>query len=78
MKYRKKPLEVDAFLFTEDVEINAPKWFVNALSRCRADIDMALQDGHCRIYGCTIYSKRGRLKARVGDYIIKGTHGEWC
>ena len=45
MRYRKKPIEVDAFRLTH-------------------------------VYGATIDTREGRMKAKIGDYIIRGVNGE--
>ncbi|MBS5285140.1 MAG: hypothetical protein ACLRVB_05610 [Blautia sp.] len=76
MKYRKKPVEVEAFCFHTDVEAVAPKWFTQAIVDERIWIDRSIVDGHARIYGCTIHTLEGRMHAKLGDYIIKGVNGE--
>lgn len=40
------------------------------------DIDRSLVDGHAVVYGCTVETLEGRMKARIGDYIIRGVNGE--
>ena len=42
MKYRKKPVEIEAFRLTDDAEMIAPAWFTDARLRlwkvgCRQD-----------------------------------------
>lgn len=76
MKYRKRPVEVEAFCFSADADTIAPKWFTQAIVDERIWIDRSIVDGHARIYGCTIYTLEGRMRARPGDYIIKGVNGE--
>lgn len=54
MRYRKKPVEVEAFCLTEESERTAPEWFERAVLNETVWIDRSLQDGHAKIYGCTI------------------------
>ena len=76
MKYRKIPVLVDAFKLTDDVDYIAPNWFTQAVADERIFIDRSLDNGHIHIYGCTIENPEGRMKAKLGDYIIRGAHGE--
>lgn len=76
MKYRKKPLEVEAFQLTTDVEMIAPDWFTQAIIDEKVFIDRSINNGHVHIYGCTIETPEGRHKAKIGDYIIRGIKGE--
>lgn len=76
MIYRKKPVLVDAFEFTNDAEFIAPDWFAQAVTDEKIFIDRSMVDGHIYIYGCTINNPEGRMKAKLGDYIIRGVHGE--
>ena len=64
MKYRKKPVEVEAFCFNVDVDTIAPKWFTQAIVDEKIWIDRSIVDGHARMH------------AKLGDYIIKGVNGE--
>lgn len=76
MKYRKKPVIVEAFRLTDDVEMIAPDWFTQAVAGEKVCIDRSLNDGVMHIYGCTIDTLEGRMHARMGDYIIRGVNGE--
>lgn len=77
MKYRNKPVVVEAFRFEgADSEINAPYWFARALACEEATMDRALKDGHVHVYGCTIDTLEGKMHAKKGDYIIRGVTGE--
>ena len=76
MKYRKKPVVVEAFKFSTDSEIIAPDWFVSAVADEKIWIDRGMRDGRVEIYGCTIETPEGKMHAKVGDYIIKGVCGE--
>lgn len=77
MKFRKKPIVVEAFCFEgADSEINAPDWFAQALDSENATLDRAIKDGHAHVYGCTIDILEGKMHAKKGDYIIHGVNGE--
>lgn len=76
MKYRQKPVVVEAFLLDEDVEITSPKWFQKEVQKERIFIDRVLRDGAAKIYGCTIQTHAGKIKAKIGDYIIQEPNGE--
>lgn len=74
MKYRKKPIEIDAFKFYVDY---MPEWFLEGV----ANDDIKLFKCDARIYSieeayCEIKTLEGTMIARGGDYIIKGIHGE--
>ena len=62
MKYRKKPVEVEAFRFGYDDE---PGWFLNS------GMVKDIQNEYCII--CTL---EGDMRGNRGDYIIKGLRGE--
>ncbi len=76
MKYRKKPVVIDAFRLTDDPDRIAPAWFTAAVEAEKVWIDRSLVDGHMHVYGCTIETLEGRMHARLGDYIIQGLRGE--
>lgn len=46
MKYRQKPVEVEAFKLTTDPERIAPDWFTKAVADERIYIDRVMKDGH--------------------------------
>ena len=70
MKYRAKPLVVDAFRFDADSEVNAPAWFCDMVNDETIYIDRIIEDGAVRVYGCTISTPAGRIRAKTGDYIV--------
>ena len=76
MKYRQKPVEVEAFKLTTDPERIAPDWFTKAVADERIYIDRVMKDGHIDVYGCTIRTQHGKVHAKLGDYVIKGINGE--
>ena len=72
MKYRKKPVVIEAFRFGHD---NIPDWFRKALDDNYIEIESIPS-----FFGSTsfvkIYTLEGTMEAHVGDYIIKGIQGE--
>lgn len=74
MKYRKLPIEIEAFQFYID---NMPDWFMDRLT-----------NNVVRLYNCNysipqkgkpvceINTLEGVMRANAGDYIIKGINGE--
>lgn len=66
MKYRKKPIVIEAFRFCIDEEM--PDWVSDAVTR--NDI-RTYKDGSCEIF-----TLEGVMKADKGDYIIQGVNGE--
>lgn len=76
MQYRKKPVVVEAFQLTRDVDSIAPPWFTQAVVDEKVFIDRVMVDGHIDVYGCTIETLEGKHRAKIGDYIIRGVAGE--
>ncbi|MCM0662341.1 hypothetical protein [Coprococcus sp. B2-R-112] len=76
MKFRKKPVEVEAFKLSDDPERMSPDWFTKAVADERIYIDRVVKDGHIDVYGCTIRTQHGKVHAKLGDYVIKGINGE--
>lgn len=72
----KKPVVVEAFQLTRDVDSIAPPWFTQAVVDEKVFIDRVLVDGHIDVYGCTIETLEGKHRAKIGDYIIRGVAGE--
>lgn len=67
MKYRKKPVEVEAFQFYYDAP-RFPAWAEDAFTRRAIEVDY-LGDWY-------INTLEGRMHVSDGDYIIKGVKGE--
>jgi predicted nuclease with TOPRIM domain len=73
-KYRKKPVEVDAFQFYVD---NMPDWFIDAVT----NNTVILRKCDYKIYSieeayCEINTLEGVHRCNGGDYVIKGVKGE--
>jgi len=66
MKYRKLPIEIEAFRFQLDEYM--PDWFADKISS--NDI-IIYEDGMC-----DIKTLEGTMCSSKGDYIIKGVNGE--
>jgi hypothetical protein len=67
MKFRKKPVVIDAFKLGYDSE---PEWFINELGE---SISFISSDGEPYLI---IQTLEGKMTAHKGDYIIKGVKGE--
>lgn len=76
MRYRRKPVVVEAFQLNDDPEREAPEWFTKAVVDETIWIDRAMNDGHISVYGCTVQTLEGKMHAKLGDYIIRGVNGE--
>ena len=74
MKFRKKPVVIEAFMYALHVE---PKWFIEA--ERRGDIEPfwdGSTEGVHRPDGVEIKTLEGTMRAHVGDWIIRGVKGE--
>ncbi len=72
MKYRKKPVVIEAFQYDGDFKKNNGEYYIPQWG-----ID-AEKDGTLYFDGPTLKIKtlEGEHTAQVGDYIIQGVHGE--
>lgn len=72
MKFRKKPVVIEAFQWLHRGNFikwaSLPKWFTTAYEK--GDV-LLLTDG------VEIQTLEGRIKANIGDWIIKGVKGEF-
>ena len=73
MKYRKKPVVIEAFKFYVDP---IPDWFMDKVT----ENEIILHDANYRTDGnlayCVINTLEGEMRGNAGDYIIKGVQGE--
>jgi hypothetical protein len=73
-RYRKLPVEVDAFKWTGDEhQTEDPVWICDALRNGDAVINPATDKTPCQM---AIHTLEGVMIANFGDYIIRGTKGE--
>lgn len=75
MKYRKRPVEVEAFRLGYDP---MPDWFCDARAARRLDTfegNPAFDRPHNMVHA-RIVTFEGSMLARDGDYIIRGIKGE--
>ena len=70
MKYRKKPVVIEAFRYRAG-EYHTPQWAVEALHSGILYFDFNFEQG-----GLFIKTLEGNHHVSVGDYIIKGVKGE--
>ena len=64
MKYKRKVPTVEVFQLNRDAEINAPEWFARVVKKEMIYFDRCITDGAVFIYGCTINTEYGKLRAR--------------
>lgn len=69
MKYRKKPVVIEAMQFTNEDKDRAFRW----ASECQMDIYPSYDDAKPVL---RIPTLEGEMTASIGDYIIKGVNGE--
>ena len=74
--YKTRSSFAEAFRFAADSDVTGPEWFGQMLQNDEAFIDRALTDGGSRVYGCSLYVDGAKLKARIGDYIVRTSTGE--
>lgn len=73
MKFRKKPVVIDAYQFQNRVgEDDRPKWLLAAI-RMKV-IEFMPENNHPP--HLLIHTLEGVMKADIGDWIIKGVKGE--
>lgn len=71
MKYRKKPVVIEAFRMGIDPR---PDWFQREVAKDRIIIYLT-NDDHKKTC-CTIKTLEGKMCGDYGDYIIRGVRGE--
>lgn len=73
MKFRKKPIVIEAFQYTgPDSRIGMPQEFINAL-----EPDPVISDTDAAPMHFHIKTLEGHHQVRAGDWIIKGVKGEF-
>lgn len=79
MKYRKKPVVIEAFKYDGDFkdsqgEVYVPDWAVESLENEGRLYYGSINDGPpCELFAKTL---EGDMLVNVGDYVIKGIKGE--
>lgn len=69
MKFRKKPVVIDAFKLGVD---NIPDWFMDRVTTN----DIILRGGYQDLQSAEIQTLEGVMVARRGDMVIRGVKGE--
>lgn len=70
-KYRKKPVEIEALQFLDDVDR------ITELSNFIDDQDLRVSYKDPKNPKLLLKTLEGVMEASVGDYIIRGVHGEF-
>lgn len=74
MKYRKKPVIIEAFKLTKETEFDSlPEWAKEAYS---VDETVELFRFYLTPDGANINTLENQMSAKWGDYIIQGVRGE--
>ena len=74
MKFRKKPVVIDAYRFLPPVyEVYCPQFLLDAFDKEIAQIEYILDTG---TYEMKINTLEGVMTAVEGDWIIQGVNGE--
>ena len=78
MKYRKKPVVIEAFKYDGDLmnskgKYYVPEWAVEALKNKTLEIASYGDAPPCELYVNTL---EGQMHVQVGDYVIQGIQGE--
>ena len=73
MKYRKLPVEIEAFRIGFD---SAPDWFTDRVTDKTITLLPDSEAGHGHETMCDIHTLEGVMRGDHGDYIIKGVKGE--
>jgi hypothetical protein len=69
--FKKKPVVIEAVQFLPNEESKSDIMALAAKSE--TELEIYKQDD---FYGLSIYTLEGRMKASIGDWIIKGVNGE--
>lgn len=77
MKYRKKPVVVEAFQwFGDNRQTEDPEWIIEAIKKGKARIEMS-KDYLDRVFPVMLIDTlEGEMLANPGDFIIQGIKGE--
>lgn len=79
MKFRKKPVVIDAIQLTDKNVLQVYEWVHDCVA-IKTDIDLHKWDDYVQLIvakGMKIPTLEGKMVASIGDYIIKGIQGEF-
>lgn len=72
MKAKKKPIVLDVWQVIDlNIDSKIPNWVFNAIFSDRV-LNESYKDG----VELTVTTLEGKMDAKIGDYIVKGTKGE--
>ena len=77
MKYRKKPVVIEAIQWTRENEVALSSWLFKEDYDCNVDYELDCSQEKTIISKITINTLEGVMKVNLGDYIIKGVNGEF-
>jgi hypothetical protein len=76
MKYRKKPIVIEAMQLTEENYLEVYEWVNNLWTGNKTVTGIVLKEKK-EHNGLPIKTLEGTMVASIGDYIIKGVKGEF-
>ncbi|MDO4175712.1 MAG: hypothetical protein Q4D42_13200 [Eubacteriales bacterium] len=76
MKYRKKPVVIDAYHWTDNKFNDAPHWFFEAIGEGKISTYFKKYVFKEKKDVMVIETFEGVMTASLGDYIIRGVKGE--
>ena len=77
MRYRKKPVVVEAFQVTEETResnVDWPQWMHEAWNKKVSEVGSLA--GYADSSDLQVLTLEGRMNVSLGDYIIQGVEGE--
>ena len=80
MKYRKKPVVIEAVEWQKNTQVTMSRFLDPDISGTRLENEnfrVDLCNGGCQLGDLYIKTLEGEMKADIGDYIIKGVKGEF-
>lgn len=75
MKYRKKPVVIDAVKMLSCGFSATPEWVTNALSSARVYYTNVIGTNFIRD-GFIVQTPEANMRGKIGDYLIRGIDGE--
>ncbi len=72
MKFRKKPVEIEAIQLTEESIVDVLSWITN-----HQDVEIATNGDTGEVKGIFIGTLEGQMLASMGDWVIQGVNGEF-
>ena len=75
MKYRKKPIPVEAIKMGKEGFEETPEWFIKALSTSKVYYRNYFGSNFIKC-GFRVQTLEGNMDGNIGDYLVRGVKGE--